>query len=447
MDYQLLSSYPFDGYYGYSGEASGSAECSGAVTAYFYWIAYDGEPAPLSVVVTIESQAYWSVDGNFDGAVGQADDGQDDPEGIYVNPGGEWGFGNSQGTHYKIKGGSSFSVTINPNAHVSGGDNNIAGVFLKVSATPVRIGLSGTTDDGNTCKVLTGQQLTASLDPMFPGTTPTWSITEGADECFGDFVVSSDKSTGTVLPIDFGNDRLKFYTKKAGAVKAHATATILLPDGTTPSVSADSREVMSVRPIVSGAFVTSGHVVFDTNIPSGYGLVGGQVWFAHVTIDPPFASSGQAAYCQIITPSRSLTPVAPALPFKNVNYGLPGLDTYFPLPGSGSPTTPCDVQDGDSPSMIAPYTYNGEAIVVSSAQDSFTTYLIFRPFAAVTDQNTTWVPLQKHDWNWAGMMSRPDANSYYSPTSHTDPNSMITPDNTFDHPTWQRLHVAGGFFR
>jgi len=67
----------------------------------------------------------------------------------------------------------------------------------------------------------------------------------------------------------------------------------------------------------------------------------------------------------------------------------------------------------------------------ASRSDSFSTYLMYKPCTS----DSIWVPLEKIDWNWAGVADRIDQNTWQLTGTPTDPNITLHTDWT-THPEW-----------
>lgn len=353
-----------------------------------------------------------------------------------------------------------------------------------VTATPVTITLGGVTDDMGAKNVLTGQQVSATLNtggfPRVdaqgdPTDKPAWSFASGGDLCFGSFYLqpaatygSADElpaafaalgvptptafpatfaanSVGGALDVDFDVASLRFYTKKEGNLKVKATATVKFPDNTTGSVEAESQEVTSIKPTATWPRIQDGEFFLA---PTSFRLLPGQLWTANIDIDAPFTViGGEGAFCQIATPSRRLEPPALEKAFVDPNHRKPGLDGAFPYAFDGAMAVPGDVTGSDGPVQPAPFKYAGLDILVSKAEDSFETWLMFLPKASSTGQVVTWVPLMKHSWSWGLQYSRPNTNEErWNADVLTNPNHTQAVSSS-NHPMWRLKHTSGAFVR
>ena len=189
----------------------------------------------------------------------------------------------SSGVRYQVKQdpGASFSITCTPSANVTGaggGSYGYAGVTVAYSATatPVTIGVTGTTRDvpKNADAVLIGQQLTATLSAG--GYTQSGWQWAASGDIFKDFVPTDMEGHPVELTnAEKINAGFAYYYRSIsgdGPIKSTITcsATLTLPDGKMPTVSA-TRDVQVYAPT---------NTSFDTTF--------GNVCILHLPPDPQF---------------------------------------------------------------------------------------------------------------------------------------------------------------
>ena len=457
----------------------GSVDCQGAITATIEWQGSD--PRPSCVIIKETATASWH---------GSSGSGSDGLGGVANDTGGEElsGSGSCSTVRYTVKSDLTNDPPPMTNAPIAnaalpaptgGLQGASANVSYKVEVFTVAITLRGTTVVNDIDYILTGQQITASVGGATLATTPapTWSISTGADRCFGDFVVSdtTDNTTNPATTISQGKSEVKalvtnlpdfqFYTKKDGEVKVKCVATINVPDGTTKAVTLESKSITSKRPVVDYWDIRTGFVGWDSfrtnsnsgrdpllsatpddymrfrgyNISASSGIAKrGQDWYALVNVPSPL-SGGNMMWAQIVTAERhTFFPAVPTdrdAPFGQ--NGITGLDYVFPYENESYPTEAVG-DSGDSPGQPK----QGNKI---TASDSFETWLMFRPNPTFSGQSTTYVPLQKYKWSWNGT-AQIDADSSASQeiwkiisssaifNPSVPPN--VTAENTYDFPIW-----------
>ena len=434
----------------------GSVDCHGAITATITWDMTKG-PRPSCVIIKETATASWA---------GSSGSGSDGLGGTAVNTGGGElaGGGSCSTVRYTVKSDLTNDPPPMTNAPIAnaalpaptgGLQGASANVSYKVEVFTVAITLRGTTVVNDIDYILTGQQITASVGGATLATTPapTWSISTGADRCFGDFVVSdtTDNTTNPATTISQGKSEVKalvtnlpdfqFYTKKDGEVKVKCVATINVPDGTTKAVTLESKSVNSERP-TSTWNIRDGTVVF---FDESFGASLGQFWNATITLPPSFGqSSGQGAFCQIASPSRRYGTANPTKKFVNPMFGLPGLDNAFPYTAYQSKGLN-SITGADEPSEASPFIYERDDVLydmlLSRAQDSFITYLMFKPAATVQGQATQWVPLKKYTWSWGAEVTRTNAGVFSWTKTVLQQPTHTGPMEEYNHPIWIRKHL------
>ena len=448
-------------YNGYSASDTGNVVCSGAVKATLAWAGTT--PLP-SVVVEEDSSASWNTE--------------------YMNSGGcgcSCGLPNSTDTSYNTggEGGSSVGVrytafsnptsvpdlpAISPSAS-SGYQPQYGGYFAastsyKVSTYPVTINLTGTTPDSSGgLNVLTGGQVTATLNCPFPVTSYSWSVSGAtAPNPFltWDPTFPNSNYPTQFVPLastDLTKDSFSFYDAHNGDnITVQCTATVQPPSGPALTVTAKSPNITYIKPSVNWVVNQSYNSIpfgFFDGLPNG--PFGSRELWGPITITEPALFSvpgnsntvGFGVVVQLASPSRSNTRVPlngkPAtysklsVVYANGTAGAvsspTGLDGSFPYYGgyyknTDGTFTPVngnygwlaynDGYSGDQPQQHyrnSDQDSGGDAWNAASASDSFDTWVMYRP-ASVAGQGTIYVPLQKLSWNWGATASLDQYNSW-----------------------------------
>lgn len=383
----------------------------------------------------------------------------------------------AQGYHLKTISGASYALPLS--VQNPGG---IADADVAMTVYPITLSLTGTTPDSNGgLNVLTGGQVTATLNSPFPITSYSWSVSGATapnpfltwDPTF----LNSNYPTQFVAltSTDTTKDSFSFYDAHNGDnITVQCTVTVQPPSGPALTVTAKSPSVTYIKPsvnwVTNQTYESRSFGFFD-RLPNG--PFGSQELWGPITItEPPLFvtpgnvnSVGLGVIVQIANLSRSNTRVPlngkPATYSKiSVLYanGVAGaiaspvgLDGDFPYPygtdkntdgtftyvaGNYSWLAYSDGYSGDYPEQ--PYRNKdqdggGDAWNASSASDSFDTWVMYRP-ASVGGQGTIYVPLQKLSWSWGGMASL-DHDNLWS-VSQSQPFISGPAANTDMYPVW-----------
>ncbi len=366
-------------------------------------------------------------------------------------------------TRYSVQSGATITLHCSPTANATSipGAANV-NVLYNVTAAPVTIDLAGVTDAETAPKVLTGQQIIASISAgVAQPLTYNWS-NDSADAIFAEW----NKNNGvlTLIPPNT-TAQYAFYTRKeVAALTVSCTATVTFPDGTPGLVSAQSRPLHSVKPVATWD-VTSASARLNVDPADGPAMAGnfgafainpfgyGQDWKAKFSIAAPF-SGGEAAFLQLATFSRQEYILnATAKPYRNKepNSGEV-LDTGFPYFIAEHPTGLFTVPDdpdeeihlGDAPRAFLKITAKQNV-----AKDKFKTWLMYKP-PAFNDGTTTypvrWVPLQKYTWLWGATATQDviSGNGTGSWTLTGQSGATATArEPTSDFPSWSVVQNGG----
>ena len=336
----------------------------------------------------------------------------------------------------------------------------VVSVSYGAAAYPVTVHLTGTTPDSSGgLNVLTGGQVTATLNCPFPVISYSWSVSGATapnpfltwDPTFP----NSNYSTQFVplASTDMTKDSFSFYdAHNRDSITVQCTATVQPPSGPALTVTAKSPNIKYIKPNVNWIV----NQPYDS-IPFGFfdGLPNGpfgsrELWGPITITEPPlFLTPGNpntvgfGVVVQLASPSRSTTRVP--LNGKPATYsklsvvlangtagalssptGLDGAFPYYggyykntdgtftPVDGNYGWLTYNDGYSGDMPEQ--PYRNSdqdsgGNAWNASSASDSFDTWVMYRP-ASVAGQGTIYVPLQKLSWNWGATANLDQYNSW-----------------------------------
>ena len=479
--------YSPDGSYGPGGYPGSIADCSGEITATFTWEPdphLPSDPAPTAVIAVQTGNAYFGTSGATKGSAFCADGlnhaEQDTVMGTGQNA--SWR-GVSSGTVYSAQAtDASGGVVIKCSPRSNRGTGGECSLNYSVRVYPVTINLTGTTPDSNSgLNVLTGGQVTATLNCPFPITSYSWSVSGATAP--NPFLTWDPTFPNSNYPTQFvaltstdkTKDSFSFYDAHNGdSVTVQCTVTVQPPSGPALTVTAMSPNITYIKPSVN--WVTnqpygSRPFGFFDGLPNG--PFGAQELWGPITItEPPlFVTSGNSnsvglgVVVQIANPSRSNTRVPlngkPATYSKiSVVYANGatgaisspvGLDGDFPYPYGAYKNTDGtftndlgnygwlaynDGYSGDMPQQ--PYRNSdqdggGNAWNASSASDSFDTWVMYRP-ASVGGQGTIYVPLQKLSWSWGATASLDQYNLW----GVNQPQVFVSgpPANTDIYPAW-----------
>ena len=393
---------------GYWPRVSGKALCQNQITATFTWQgATPDDVPPQSAIVVENSSASYNLAGsaNSQSCADEFGDAAGGPNSSSQT---------SSGVRYTVKSnpGASFNVTCTPDVNVAGPGYPVYGyatvsVNYNAAVIPVTIGVVGTTRDNvnNADAVLIGQQLTATLSAG-GFTQSKWQWTASGD-IFKDYLVTDGNNTGNAVELT-GADKMNsgfvyYYRSIAGTGPVPSTitcsATLLLPDGTMPTVTA-AKTVQVYAPTGTSFSELHGSMDVYFTAPNqrleaySSALGRGIMWNAHTMTPPLFTVSGNQGFWAVV---QLVTPVIIADGVTIVPPGTTGLDTTFPYAGHAFAADGKTGSDGDTPGM-------GLAALSSSAEfdASFKTYMLYKP-PNVQGCLTTRVPLWEMDWNMSGQ--------------------------------------------
>jgi hypothetical protein len=158
----------------------------------------------------------------------------------------------------------------------------------------------------------------------------------------------------------------------------------------------------------------------------------------------PGAFAGQVGYwnfLQLGTPSTTLVEAGGAI-WKNQWFANEGLDDwpysvpaefndpYDALGGSAYAAGSGPKRQSDDPHTHLPH--NNPVFLDVKRNDSFKTYIMFRPPGA----DTEWVPLRIMNWSWHGHMVRQNANQLFVEGPNGLGESKDESERTGEHPEW-----------
>lgn len=395
----------------------GSVHVHGGIAVTFTWHGDDaGDVAPPCAIIREDSAASWG------GTSGSAsDDLGDSPSGGT--------YGQSVGGHlYWIKtgAGSSFTVHEYPEAQATcttpgpgQPPNASAGITFSVTASPLRLSLSGTIHhtDEDLDECLIGQAISAaptvdSDGKMFSDSwdysSCTWTI---AGSIFKSWGYASDYSSGGPVSLSSGD-----YTAKVpgwcwnnaatlGSKSVTGAMTITI-DGHNFSVSLE-RDATVVRPTGYDLTGTHGGVFYDLyTIATGDGdTEAGMDFTAWCNCPSPFLATegnGHWMFLQLTDLEiEVLFPAASPYELHLDGYWLDDSVAYDEvLPGGLHPCGVDNVAGGgdasDSPDVPL---LSGTSYTIGS---SWQMYLMFLP----PGSGSQWVPLRRLDWTWTNNGSR-----------------------------------------
>ena len=437
---------------------SGTASATGDIGCIWLWMPeYPGEKPPKSVIVTETCTA--SATGVGPSPTTAADNGLGATNNINLP-----GFSRSTSTHYKVINGSDLLFTFcSPSATASSGptpnstteEAAYVSIAYSITLDPVQIGLTGPTLFGNSKHILTGQNITADMSAAYQLLVgKSWSL-DGADICFGEFKITDTPgipATPTtlaipgvhkseVIAVDLTVDQPSFYTKANGAVTVKCSATVLFPDGTSDTVSAESAQVTSDKP--GGKFdIFTGAIRLRIDDTHGdFGLLGslkdlsiteGQTWIGGISYPPAFANaSGSYGFAQVVESSVRTTNVGGVIIPKSLPGPLPALDGAF-LYKNIEPPTVGETKTGDSPGSDNIVNPLSPVTVTITRTDKFQTWLMFKPTGGA------WVPIKQYKWTWTGFCDYDPGTQKWTASGTRPPNTPKAEDTT-EHPIWYSL--------
>jgi hypothetical protein len=396
-----------DGYGGAYG-GGGQVTCSGQIAATFVWVPDGiGDTPPANVIVKETCTATWSgynigipPTGSCDNGLGFAAVDQGPIPGIPTPPFTTRWY-SSSGTRYRVvAGAATLVITCTPAATATSAIFASAVVRYTADVYPVLVYPSGTNLRGDMYhpSILIGAGATAALHTgPLTQTAWAWSVS-GGDAFSAYYTVPADSSTPTssvrepLAPTD--SDTLHFYFGKweggrDGTVSCQAH--VAMPAGTHPSGGLD---VFGQVPILidkpsstASVYMGTVQIAFIPNTQQRalmlWGatdgtLTSGTIW--HATVTTPAEEYGDEGnpggwnYTQLWTPHRTWGPPDTGLSFNDQD----GLDNYFGYKPEWTALNPDDGTDGeadDYPNNPISYPF----IAHSAMNDSFVTYLLYRP--------------------------------------------------------------------
>ena len=469
-NYSLYS----DGTYGGSSYAGGTnsggyptsstVTCSGGIQATFTW--YNGgdanSPPPKCIIVTEHCIVHWAttspgsppgggtVTGNCTNPLGGSSV-PDNP-----GPGATWEY-----TRYTVQNNppANLVISCSPEADATAAAGStpsssiacIASVKYKVDVSPVTIDLKGVTTDPSdkSLHALTGQQVTALLNPPLPASNFSWSFTGATGynpfRLWDPGASSSATQFITLSSADLTQSAISFYDAHGDTVTVNCAATLTPPSGPSLTVNVASKSITYHKPDVSwtvgqpftdpnGYLLKPGFV----NNPQGGSFAARELWGPMKITEPALFtatnSPGLGAILQIANLSRSNTRVPLnnlpstytklSIIYTNGSTGAvaspTGLDVAFPYPygyfqnpngtfsfSDGAWLASNNGFSGDGP--VQPYMNHhqdggGDAWNAASASDRFNTWIMYMP-SIKDNQGVIYVPLQTLTWNWGGNAS------------------------------------------
>jgi len=467
----------------------------GTITDTFTWVHGSGQtdatdPPPSCVLVEQDSGATWYVRDEWGTGTGTgtADCGLPGAtltSGTYNAPRPSLSL---SATLYSQKSGASFSVSCSPTVSFTGQtgtEGYVSGAVMfsgGAYAYPITITPGGTQLVNGVQEVLTGQQITATLNGIpanYTVTKYTWSGQSGT--CFKTYnetapsnqlvpLGSTDLSgpaagSKTVAP-------LAFYDSAKENLTLTCAITLTAPDGkSTVTLTATAPPINVLKPTATWTVNSTAPLgpQFD---PSATGSMSFAVlWDARITVPSPF-SGGSGCFAQIVNPTidfqrnpsgnqpiNCYLKVPQTNPDGTTTYVLPttGLDTHFPYPASSTTLYPngyiWDVsgagQSGDQPGagFATPASDNGgNNWYAAFDSDTFTTWLMYRP-----SSGGVWVPLQRVDWSWTGNVVKNAATGMWNSATNSNPpvtGSSSSPGIPVDTPPqWNTVNAGANVLR
>ena len=436
---------------GYWPRMSGQALCQNQITATFTWQpATPDDVPPQSAIVVESSSASYNLAGSA--ANQSCADGFGD-----AASGPNSSSQTSSGVRYTVKPnpGASFNVTCTPDVNVAGPGYPIYGyatvsVAYNAAAVPVEIILNGTTRFNNTDAVLIGQGVNVSLSAGgYPQSGWQWTI---SGDPFAGFVTTATSGNAVELK---DTDKQKasltyFYRSVSGASSTvTCSATITLPDGKTPSVTA-TKSINVMKPTFQFTPTKGTTNLWVVTIPNPPNPPTSQLWlepfnpttkqgivFAGTVTTPSGfigESSGIWGIAQLITPSISFTgPNAPA-PITS----LQGLDGVFLYANASGPANGTITKIGDTPGILL----NSNSFTGVDDSNKFQSYFLYQPPASTGGTGVTWVPLQEIDWDWHGVAIFDGVDPDWRLGAASNGVNITTNTRTTTLPTWTRVITA-----
>ena len=449
--------YLSDGSYGGSaafGGSNASINCTGAITTVYTWKSDSpNDPAPKSVIVSEQCTAsyYATIYGNSASVTpGSCDNGLGSKAVVTGLPnvmsatgqvGYQWN-ATSSGTRYSIKGGSSFTVTCSPSAScfLPSGPIFSASVSYRVSISPIIMTLTGFTLDANKApNYLIGQGARASLSGG-NFTSYSWTI---PGDTFKSWGLSADESHGQTTYLSAADTSAPsphwFWKKDQADATVSCNAQVLMPDGTSQSVSAEKKVQVLKPSYFFGPNV--GYTVVKPDVSLNCGddakQVSGIKWTAAVGTPDLFVGNGTGTwrFLQLCSLDRLQYTFFSPLPSTVQTDGLVldagGGGSGFPYQGTYAADSTATNQnknwEDDNPDIGMIWGCN-----YISSNDSFKTYLMYSP----PGTDVQWVPLAVLSWAWCSSSSKSITNVWSQPTPGVYADGS---QPTSQHPEWTNI--------
>jgi hypothetical protein len=417
--------------------------CKGQITATCTWTpdpANPNEPAPTAVIVGETASASWrtSYGGHGDCANGLTGQVTTAADGLS---------GSSNGARTSVKGGATITLTCTPTANAYGSPqcgNGAASVSYSVSLSPVLVDSSGPILDGGALKVITGQQVTASLLGIPSGSSPTylWSASGDTFYTYNENAASKQLVKLSDSPAYTAGSTFACYDKSQDKIVITCKVSLTL-GGTAQTLTATSQQISCLRPsakwLIETGFVQSCYA--PTLHSGGYQLrqnpatsnPGGEYWHdIAITVPSPF-SGGQGAIIQLVTPDSKTYKDGSSSPIVPPNNGKQGLDNQ---PLYTSWTLPTLGKESDSPAALFTDLNSGgyQGYNTVTVIDKYDTWLMYKPGGS----SSVWVPLQTYGWGWS--FTSKWATSDWVLTAASPANAAASPSytasDTSTPPTW-----------
>jgi hypothetical protein len=373
--------------------------------------------------------------------------------------------GAAEGTRYTLKpGGEAVDLSCSPSASgsVTVGGSGGCSVRYTSSVQPLYVALAGVTTDPTSgdMKVLTGQQVTASLVSPIPvkndaNGNPIITWTPPAN-VFKDYTTGTTGVVVLLQATDLNQSTCSFFTKAGPqALTVQCQATLDFPTGSIlagglPQVNVSSKPLQSVKPTVVWN-VISGSVQMRAD-GGAFGLYGvpnppnvnGQRWKdVDITVPAPFVG-GTGCFAQLAKVDRKIYRVlaegSTAAPFYKYITSEYRLDNQFPYLNMTWTVGPQKGQSGDSPFQPVSETdidAGGSNWNQSTAKDDFKAWVMYRP-PSKSGRPTAWIPLQMYTWSWTGTADFGVIWTASGPAPTT-----TNPAASDVHPTWDFILING----
>ncbi|MBX3245341.1 MAG: hypothetical protein KF685_12895 [Acidobacteria bacterium] len=303
-----------------------------------------------------------------------------------------------------------------------------------VAVTPLveilRSGVAIASSNGSsvTQNVVAGEKI--DLTARVTGGTGSAHWTIEGDKAIKDYIVTVTDGEAVkaekidLVEADLGQSQISFYWIDGGS-SLDATYTVTI-NGVPHSAIAKFNVMKPTSTLSSTTSNVSLGTVLISQMPneSIFALHYGNAFETpgirfDASVTPPSGVSGQVVWARVANTIRKRTPTGES---QQTLQGI-GLDGVFPdLPDIG--------ENEDSPYQPAepPCSYT-----FISANDSFTTWILFKP--SVANVTTIYVPLKKVSWSWSGTATRgTECNSWTLTNASRTQNP--TGVNTIDYPEW-----------